>query len=166
MDQTTTETQAPATTPAPLPLTEALRRRPGFKEGVPIVLGDGAAWHFPKPKLRFIPAADDQGELHLKSDGFTLGREIDPYLDRVMEADTDVEIIEAAMMMGYYALRQNYLIELGELGKLLFYIHDDDNLEMWKQLVGFVRGDAQEGPKVSAVGSASPSEPTASTSTI
>lgn len=146
------------------PLNEADRRLPTWKPGVAITLCDGQEWTFPSPRLRFTPTFNGDGRLHFTDRRAALGPDIAPIIDRIVEA-TDGDILESAAELAVFALRQNYDIREDEWASLLYFETDnDENMAVWRSIAAFARGDIER-PKVSAVGSGEPSEPTTSTPT-
>jgi hypothetical protein len=123
-------------------LDEQSLRRPEFAEGVPIVLGDGQAWQFPKPAVVLNPVFDDS----LEATGFQscarFGAEYDNLVESFLQAPLGSP--ERALRLATLAARllaRNYEIERGALGHLFpFGANDAENMAMWKALAELACG--------------------------
>lgn len=128
-------------------LDEKSLRRPEFREGVPIVLGDGQAWTFPKPMLVLIP--DEDGE------SFGPGRStFDAAYDAKMEAfmASEDDTLNCLLRLAVDLFRRNYDVPKGAIATLFPYrVGDEANAEMWTAIRDVAWGRS---PKHTAGGSA------------
>jgi hypothetical protein len=126
-------------------LDEKALRRPGFSEGYPVVLADGQAWTFPRPRLRLRPKIVD-GQVEVAG-GRTFGPEFDSKLD-VLFGSSDEESdgwarlgvefeVLTRLLMANYALADS---DVGDL--LVMEPGDPDSDERWRQLEELVLGAA------------------------
>ncbi len=126
-------------------LDEKALRRPGFTEGCAVVLADGQAWTFPRPRLRLRPKIVD-GRVEVAG-GRTFGPEFDSKLD-VLFGSSDEESdgwarlgvefeVLTRLLMANYALADS---DVGDL--LVMEPGDPDSDERWRQLEELVLGAA------------------------
>ena len=120
---------------------------------------NGETWHFPEPRMRYVPRMDESGRMIMTVGRPAFGDELAPILDRAFEAESDVELVASTAEFAYYALRQNYRLEADELQELVYFIPGDEaNFAIWQELFKFARGDLfaiegnEEPPKPLAVG--------------
>ena len=100
-------------------LNEIALRKPGFSEGRKVVLADGQAWTFPRPKIRLKPRIVD-GKVEIGG-GPSFGPEYDEQLD-VLFGVTDVDPAERLRVKFEVAVRllaANYNLRPDELAELI-----------------------------------------------
>lgn len=124
-------------------------RKPTWREGTPVVLADGQAWHVPQPWLRLKPTVE-HGSVRLIG-GLTFGPEHDAEFEKLfVEADAFERLqleatIVVRLLQSQYDLPDEAFAEL-----IPFDSRDEANREMWAELQRVIRGDT---PKPSPVGS-------------
>ena len=108
-------------------LDELAKRRPGFVEGVSVVLADGQAWQLRRPLVRFAPADNEMGfEVCMSLDGN------DGYaaLIAANEAAAEgVEVIRTELALARAVLVANYDLTGPEVGTLLRFSWNPKDLE-------------------------------------
>ena len=135
---------------------EAECRRPDFVEGVPIVLGNGEAWHLPKPVLEFRLESSAGGlgfrELPRMGDGRMrdFGEAYWAKCQAAHDSEPGLDRLNAYATLAVDLLLRNYTLDDGQVIALLPYIQaDDTNSEMWSALIDTALGI---GPKARAGG--------------
>lgn len=126
---------------------EAALRRPDFDEttSVPVVLGDGQAWHLPKPMLwTFIPVVRD-GKATAGATG-SFGPAYDALVERLDDAEEFGAKVEALFDLAIDLLRRNYDIPDDRYARLLpFRPADEANQRMWQEVLAVARGFDTQG---------------------
>ena len=113
----TTET-APA-------LDERALRKPDFKEGVPLVMGDGSAWHVRRPFIVAVPAETEAGyDLKLSYRDWKVDGLVKAVVD-VAAAGDDVATVGPLMKLSRALLEINYDLTLDGARKLLSFDAND-----------------------------------------
>lgn len=135
-------------------LDERTLRRPEFAEGTPIRLGDGQEWHLPRPIVQHLPVETEDGALVFGARRLACGPRFDALFDRMVSAEGEEGIANAALNLGAYLLRLNYSLTIADLQVLLPCDGTEDNQAMWQSIIDSATGI---GPKASAGGSAVPS---------
>jgi hypothetical protein len=92
-----------------------IRRRPGFRQGTPILLADGQAWELPDPDASAGPT--------YPLDGLIAG---------IVEADDQAEQLRAELALGIYLISTNYDLPTLAFGPLLEFRPDDPSLERFQ----------------------------------
>lgn len=139
-------------------------RRPEFTEGYKVTLGDGQEWTFPKPVLRLLPVRKEAGGFGLETAppfGPDYQAELTRYVDLAVEdEDSAFESMCLRVSLAATLLTRNYDLSDEEIQGLLYVEGGASEAarEMWSEVDAVVMGRA---PKPSAVGSESPSSPTA-----
>lgn len=133
------------------PLDETARRRSTFVAGVPIVLGDGQAWHLPRPTLGFFPDVDDAGKIRFGDKmGFQFGADYDALVDALAESEDGLGEANALLALAVNLLLRNYSLTFDDFRVLLpRFPGDPENAEMWKAIAALAVGS---GPKPTPVG--------------
>ena len=142
-------------------LDERALRRPGFTEGPRIVLGDGQAWAFPRPRLRLYPVRAADGRLTVGG-GMGYGSDYADLVDQLVDCDPGDTTARLALQfqMAASLLERNYTLSDRDLRRLLAIDLADPACEpRWAQINQVLLGRP---PKPSADGSATPSSPTGS----
>ena len=96
-------------------LDEKSLRKPGFSEGLKVILADGQEWTLPKPRIRFKPRIVD-GKVEIGG-GPSFGPEFDDKLDilfGVAEADP-AERLRVKFEVAVRLLAANYDLEARRL---------------------------------------------------
>lgn len=132
---------------------ETALRRPGWREGVPVVLCDGQAWHLPRPVIEYYYDVGESGQIEIRRD--SLGPQVDDELDALVNAGEDMEKHSVAMYrMARTLLLHNYDLGADHLRTLLrIYPKDhprfEENCGMWEAIYAVGCGTV---PKASPVG--------------
>lgn len=133
------------------PLRETELRKPNFRDGYWIRLGDGQEWAFPRPILRFFPARADDGSLALAAD-HTHDRLYQELRDELIAVDEDdhYNAMRVQVLIAGHLLSMNYDLDTAALRRLLPVIEDDpENDAMWGALIDVILANP---PKPSPVG--------------
>lgn len=105
-------------------LDEVALRRPDFREGVLVVMGDGQAWQLAKPIIRFVPADNDTGyevRCRLNDDG-AFGLAFTAY----EAAEAGADVIRTGLALGRAMLLANYSLTPDQLADVLQFGMGDD----------------------------------------
>jgi hypothetical protein len=140
---------------------EPTLRRPGFTEGPRIVLGDGQAWAFPRPRLRLYPVRAADGRLTVGG-GMGYNSDYADLVDQLVDCDPGDTTARLALQfqMAASLLELNYTLGDRDLRRLLAVDLADPACESrWTQINQVLLGRS---PKPSADGSATLSSPTGS----
>ncbi len=144
----------------PLPLDEKALRKPTFVEGVRLRLADGQDWIVPKPRFRFFPRFDTEGNVSIGSK-LSFGDDLDYILDEDGNENADPsEGLKRRFSVMAKLLTCNYNLGPADLGKLLeLNRFDPESAAVWdpidRLLAGLpVESEEAEPPKPSADGSA------------
>lgn len=134
-------------------------RRPDFVPGIPVRLLDGQEWHFAEPRVRFIPAAGDDGfevVLSLGDDG-TFNDLIERY--RVLAlmppgefAPHAVERPAIETKLAAMMINRNYDVDpkyLRQILQISYNPEDAEAFELRNTIARIILGDS---PKPSAAG--------------
>lgn len=129
-------------------LDEKALRRPEFEPGIPIVLHDGQAWHFPELKLGAFRAVRVGNELDMRKVP-DLGVEYAKLLDEYLEADAGFTSAMALYTLALTLLSINYSLTFGEVATLLpmtteGHPRHEANDEMWALISDAVLGRAKK----------------------
>lgn len=123
-------------------------RKPGFAEGVPIVLADGQAWQFPRPKVEMCPVVRD-GKVTLRT-ATNLGREFDELIEESLHAEGFADELTVLWTVAVSMLRFNYDLADDDFVEILRYRQGDGLSELAIQaIIDVAFGNA---PKPSPVG--------------
>jgi hypothetical protein len=136
-------------------LDERRLRKPGFREGPSLVLGDGQEWSFPRPWLRLYPVRGPEGTLEVGG-GPGYGPDYDALIDQLIDCDPDdtTERLAIQFRMAACLLLRNYTLSDRDLKRLLAVdLADPACEERWARINQILLGQA---PKASADGSATP----------
>lgn len=140
-------------------LDEKALRRPGFTEGSAVKLGDGQEWTFPKPYLSMYTQIGEGGKLEA-GHVFTFGADYADRLDQYIECEDSIEKMFIQLELAGGLLLRNYALDNPALRRILAINMDgQSDPEMWPAIQAVLFG--RDVPKPSAVGSMSPSPPTA-----
>jgi hypothetical protein len=124
-------------------LDEKALRKPGFSEGPKVVLADGQAWTFPKPRLRFKPRIVD-GKVEIGG-GPSFGPEFDDQIDilfGVIDADP-AERLRVKFEVAVRLLAANYDLRPNQFSALIVLEPGDPaSDERWEQLCNAIMGIA------------------------
>ena len=134
-------------------LDEVALRKPGFREGYRVKLGDGQEWSFPRPLLHFFPAITDDGDVVLAAQ-HTHDRRYRELRDELVETDGEDRYnqMRIQVCIAAHLLLANYDLDSRTLRELLPVVEDDAaNDEMWGGLIEVILARP---PKPSADGSA------------
>jgi hypothetical protein len=134
-------------------LDEQALRKPGFREGPRLLLGDGQDWSFPRPWLRLYPVRGADGRLEVGG-GQGYGPDYDSLVDQLIDCDPDDTTQRLALQfrMAACLLERNYILTDRDLRRLLAVDLADPACEMrWARINQVLLGQA---PKPSADGSA------------
>jgi hypothetical protein len=133
-------------------LDEAAKRCSTFVEGVPVVLADGQAWHFPKPTIDLFPAIGPDGKVTDLAGKPSFGPEYDDLMDAFHQAATPADQLKALFALAVDLLGRNYDFSPTDYERLLRYRAGDPACEStWQKVVDVALGIA---PKASPVGGA------------
>lgn len=136
-------------------------RLPKFHEDVPIVLGNGEAFHFRPPRFVHYPRFDDDGNA-VTCLGLNYGPEWEEQFGKSVEADlAKQDIFPYICWFADRMLRRNYKEEIRRYySVLIFHTKDEpDSLRRLMQIYDLARGvDPKE---ITSDGSGQPSAPTA-----
>jgi hypothetical protein len=117
-------------------LDERSLRKPSFSAGYPVVLADGQAWTFPKPRIRFRPRIGSDGRVEVGG-GAGFGPEFDASIDvlyGVVETD-GIEQLRVTLEMAVRLLRSNYDLTNDDVATLIVYEpNDPEAMERWGEL--------------------------------
>ncbi|MFO0892152.1 MAG: hypothetical protein U0790_23815 [Isosphaeraceae bacterium] len=136
-------------------LDERAARRPGFREGPRVALGDGQEWSFPRPWLRLYPVRGDDGKLSVGG-GPGYGPDYDELVDQLIDCDPNDTSGRLALQfrMAACLLLRNYDLADRDLRRLLAVDLADPACEArWARINQVLLGRP---PKASADGSATP----------
>lgn len=136
-------------------LDERATRKPGFRDGPRLVLGDGQEWTFPRPWLRLYPVRDADGRLAVGG-GQGYGPDYDALVDQLIDCEPDDTTRRLALQfqMAACLLDRNYTLGDRDLRRLLAVDLADPACEhRWARINQVLLGHA---PKASADGSATP----------
>lgn len=147
------------------PPVEAALRRPDFEPGHQVVLANGQAWHFRKPRMFFEPAENSFGW----TVGFSAGA--DPEYERIRAALDELgprplirDMIGLELALAQLALRKNYELTPKQTTKLLRFAYpemtspDPDAVRIRDEVMAVLNGES--GPKPEAGGDdSSPTSP-------
>ena len=118
---------------------------------MPIKLGDGNEWLFPKPKVGLSAEVAPDGRLRFadkKSRSF--GPAYDELVDAFLESEDGVTEAEALLALAVDLLKRNYDLTPAEFAALLpRWFDDDENKEMWAEIANVALGKS---PKPTPVG--------------
>lgn len=141
-------------------LDELALRRTDFEEGYPVVLADGQAWHFRRPRIYFRPSEDSSGFAIGLADG------PDPEMLRLRRQLDDLgpgslirEWARIELMLASHALRLNYDLTLAQTADLLHFAYeemgesDPNAVRIREEVMAVLNGNA--GPKLRAGGDGS-----------
>ena len=124
-------------------LDEKALRNPGFTEGYPVIMADGQAWTFPKPRIRFKPRIVD-GKVEIGG-GPSFGPEFDDKLDilfGVALADP-AERLRVKFEVAVRLLAANYDLKPDDFAELIVLEPGDAaSEERWDQLSSAIMGIA------------------------
>lgn len=137
-------------------LNEPARRRPGFRDGPRIVLGDGQEWTFPRPWLRLYPARAVAGGPLSAQGKPSYGTDYLALVDQLVDCDpADIPArLALQFQMAACLLERNYELDDHDLARLLAIdVADPDCEARWLQINQVLMGRP---PKPSADGSATP----------
>jgi hypothetical protein len=123
-------------------LDEKALRRPDFKPGVPVVLGDGQTWDLRKPRLRFIPVEKD-GAVKSAGRSCELGPECDELVG-IFFGDIEtasIDFASARFDLTKRLLTANYLLSIEQLQDLVYVEPENKaNEEMWTAISTVIAG--------------------------
>jgi hypothetical protein len=140
-------------------LDEKALRRETFSEGTSIKLLDGQLWTFPKPYLSMYTQIGEGGKLEA-GHVFTYGADYADRLDQYIECEEPIEATMIQLELAGGLLLRNYALDNAALRRILAINMDGTSEpEMWPAIRAILFG--RDLPKPSAVGSTSPSQPTA-----
>jgi hypothetical protein len=124
-------------------LDEKMLRRPDWKPGVPVVLGDGQTWELRKPRVRWYPERADAKIKVLASGSHEFGPESDELLG-VYFGDVESmtwDFPTARFELAIRLLEANYSVTNEHFRELLYFERDDPgNEEMWKSIGAIFAG--------------------------
>lgn len=126
-------------------LDEKALRKPEWKHGVEIKLGDGQVWTLRKPRLRIVPADDGELVRQKPRDVAELGPEADHLLAAIFGDGDDekLDFFTARLTIASRLLRANYTLSGADLQELLWRERDDaENAEMWRRITDLVTGES------------------------
>jgi hypothetical protein len=127
-------------------------RREGFREGVPIALADGQAWHFPRPVLTFYPTFEGGGKPTFSDSRHTFGPKYDDLVEGFLASEDGYEEANGLLALAVDLLARNYDLRPEDFRALLpRMVGDLDNDVMWGAIADVALGRA---PKPTAGGSA------------
>jgi hypothetical protein len=129
-------------------LDEKALRKPDWRPGVAVKLGDGQTWEMRKPLMRWVPIEQPDGAAKTRGRSHELGPELDEVVG-VFFGDLESErfnFSDARFELAIRLLRANYNLTWENVGELLWISEDEDaeNKEMWSQVSAVVAG---RGPK-------------------
>jgi len=136
-------------------LDERSARKPGFREGPRLVLGDGQEWTLPRPWLRLYPVRGADGQLTVGG-GPGYGPDYDELVDQLVDCDPGdtSRRLTLQFRMAACLLERNYQLADRDLKRLLAVdLADPACEERWSRINQVLLG---HGPKPSADGSATP----------
>jgi hypothetical protein len=134
-------------------LDEQALRTPGFQPGVPIVLGDGQAWHFPRPSLMLQPVMKEDGSVAFDQYRHSYETRCDELVDELFAATNFFDEANATLALAVHALRRNYQLDAQAVRTLFAYRTEDEaHKAMWESIRDVVLGRS---PKPIASGSES-----------
>jgi hypothetical protein len=136
-------------------LDEQAARKPDFRDGTRLPLGDGQEWTFPRPWLRLYPVRGADGKLSVGG-GPGYGNEYDDLVDELVDCDPDDTTRRLALQFRLAAclLQRNYNLTDRDLKRLLAVDLADSGCEArWARINQVLLGQA---PKASADGSVTP----------
>lgn len=138
-----------------MPLNEYELRTPLFEEGTPVKLADGQEWQFPKPRVRLVPANNDQGwkTVLVRPDGGVFVGLMSKY-EALGEDSTIASMASLELAVAKHLLLANYELSEDQVGQLLQFGYDEkadpEGSEIRQAVMGVVFG--YSAPKPSAVG--------------
>lgn len=129
-------------------IAESECRRPTFTPGVPIVLADGQAWHFPRPSFELFPEVGPDGRVSGIGRASTFGPEYEDLLEAFYRDDSDR--LRGMFALAVDLLGRNYDLAPADFRCLLrFRRGDPDREATWRQILDVAEGN---GPKAWPVG--------------
>jgi hypothetical protein len=132
-------------------LDELALRRETFEEGVPIVLGDGQSWHFPKPWVCLYPQVVN-GKVERVSGSTTFGPEFDALTEAV---NGEEGTTQAIFGVAVFLLNRNYSLPDSAYSELLRWtVNGGPTEDMLGEIMRVARGF--DAPKPSPAGGDSP----------
>jgi hypothetical protein len=148
-------TPEPSAAVASLPLEEKARRKPEWRDGILIPLGNGESWVFPRPLLRFEPEDGEDGRLRFGDFRTTSDEAYDSEIETFLTTEDATEQAVSLLNLAAALLRQNYSLTTSDLRRLLPRVNGSEtNAQMWNWLAEIALG--RSGPKVTTDGSAAP----------
>jgi hypothetical protein len=131
-------------------LDEKSLRRPEWREGEWVTLGDGGRWCLPKPQLTFYPTTGSDGVDRFDDGQYGLDATYEARVEAFMQADQD-NALDTMLALALDLFRRNYTATPDVL-RILFpwRTGDESNAEMWRSIVDVAMGRA---PKPTAGGS-------------
>jgi hypothetical protein len=134
-------------------LDEKALRKPEWKHGVAIKLGDGQTWMMRKPRLRLVPVEAGDVFKQRPRDAAELGPESDDLLAALFgEAeDGGIDFLTARLTIAVRLLRANYTLTAADIQELLWHErNNDENAEMWRLVDDVIMGESPKaGPAIS-----------------
>lgn len=139
-------------------------RRPEFRGGVPITLGDGRPWTFPPPELDALCVTLDGDGRPTVAPASRFGAAYDDLVDAYLEAEPGLGELTALAALAVDLLGRNYALEPRDYRRLLRFVPGESpegeaSRAMWHDISGVALGRGPKGPTAS--GSGPPSPPTA-----
>jgi hypothetical protein len=131
-------------------------RLPTFQCDVPIVLGNGEAFHFRPPRFVTYPEFDQDGKI-IKCTGLNYGPDWEAHFEAATQKEERKEdIYEDVVWFADTMLRRNYKEEIRKYYKSLIYINNTerDSIRRMFQIWDVARGFDPKG--LSSDGSAQP----------
>jgi hypothetical protein len=127
---------------------EKALRRPEFSEGPRVVLGDGQAWRFPKPRIRIVATADESGVMR-GVPRLSHGLDHDRTVAKLFEQGDDSEVfakVAEQVRLAAVLLRRNYDLTADQLDELIgIEFGDAAGAERWARInVVLLYGDPDE----------------------
>lgn len=132
-----------------MPLDEVALRKSTWVEGNRVRLGDNQEWSFPRPRIRFMPRAGEDGRITTAIAAAPgLGAEFERWFDVLMGV-TDADALEewnAKFGAAAKLLMQNYDLAVADLAELLYWESGDDESDArWVEIERAIRGVRPKG---------------------
>jgi hypothetical protein len=123
-------------------LDEAALRRPDFRAGVAVTLGDGREWTLRHPLFRRTPEVDASGRLAFGAGRLALTPRYDELMDELFEPGESGGLrLDSALGIAVELLLGNYGLAPEALATLLPWEPDNEaNMEMWTTIIGVASG--------------------------
>ncbi|CAB4130967.1 hypothetical protein UFOVP124_46 [uncultured Caudovirales phage] len=119
-------------------------RKPDWQPGAEVVLSDGQAWHFPRPRLVYRMHIDPVTQLPvMRRDASIQSESYGAMLDKMDDAANDAEFMTTLTALSLELLAQNYVIPADAVPDLFTFDPGSEvSKTRWQALANTVKGQA------------------------